>query len=88
MRYVIYHLTQGKLIGDSLCIFAISEELTGDLLSYMYRVTGKVCWLTCLSWHRFFFSGLSNRDYSSVQCPVLLEHFPEVKIGINASFFF
>lgn len=51
MLYIIYHLTQGKLIRDSLCIFAIYEELTGDLLSYMYRVTGKVRWLTYLSWH-------------------------------------
>lgn len=75
MLYIIYHLTQGKLIRDSLCIFTISEELTGDLLPYMYWVTGKLLWLTYLSW-RWLFSGLSNRDYGSVQYPVLLEHFP------------
>lgn len=45
MLYIIYHLTQGKLIRDSLCVLTISEELTGDLLP----VTGKLLWLTFLS---------------------------------------
>lgn len=36
MLNVIYHLTLGKLSRESLCIFTISEGLTGDLLPYMY----------------------------------------------------